>query len=177
MASQSPQVPKTQGQTPSDRVVVGPRETCIPKGLFLLVRKSGKYGAIRLLTIKPGNEPQTGAATYESYFQDDGTGSFLSANAIRKSGDLSTKPLSGIGRFSFGGGKRKLRVGGWVFAYHFPGCVDMYPCGEVEGDYGFEFAPTSAMELAEIDVFDKRLRWFRYDLNRREYISISDLAK
>src|SRR5690348_15889152 len=70
------------------RFVVGPRSISLPQEFFLLVRKDGKYGAFRLLAIEPGKEPRYGTATYESYLQGDGTGSFLSANVIKKSGEL-----------------------------------------------------------------------------------------
>jgi hypothetical protein len=149
----------------------------MPKGAFLLIRKGKELGAIRFTSIEPGETKLMGKAAYESFFQGDGSGSFLSGNVIKKSGELSTKPLTGIGRFSFGGGKRKLQVGTWAFAYHFPGCVNIFPFGKEEGDYGYEFAPTSAREIAEIDVLDKRLQWFRFDRNRSITLSLSDLAK
>jgi hypothetical protein len=44
-------------------------------------------------------------------------------------------------------------------------------------DYGFEFAATSARQIDEIDAFDKRLRWFRYDENTSTRLSLSDLPK
>jgi hypothetical protein len=46
-----------------------------------------------------------------------------------------------------------------------------------EKDEGFEFAPTSAQTVAEIDANDKRLRWFRYDPDTRIEVPVSDLPK
>jgi hypothetical protein len=158
-------------------VVVGPRAVGMPKGVFLLVRKGKEFGAIKFTSIEPGEEKLMGKASYESFFQNDGSGSFLNAHAIKQSGELSTKPLTGIGRFSFGGGKRKLQVGNWAFPYHFPAWVSMWPYGKDERDHGYEFAPTSAREIAEVDVFDKRLQWFRYDSNTSTTLLVSDLAK
>jgi len=160
-----------------DRFVVGPRAVSIPKGTFLLVRKGKELGAIKFLEFRPGKEPLMGCASYESYFQGDGTGSLQAANVIKESGEVSTKPLTGLGRLAFGGGKRKLKVGKWAFAYHFPNWLHMYPFGDEERDHGFEFAPTSARELAEINVLDSRLRWFRYDSNSSTTLMLSEIAR
>lgn len=159
------------------RFVVGPRAVGVPKGAFLLVRKGKAFGAIKFTSIEPGEIKLMGKAAYESFFQGDGSGSFLSANVVKRSGELSTKPLTGIGRFSFGGGKRKLQIGDWAFAYHFPAWVSMWPFGKDERDHGYEFAPTSAREITEVDVFDKRLQWFKYDSNTSTTLLLSDLAK
>lgn len=178
VASQPPQdeLPKSEALYDS-QFVVGPSAIRLPRGVFLLIRKGKEYGAIRLLTVKPGKDPQHGTATYESYFQGDTTGSFLAVNTAKRSGELSTKPLTGIGRLSFGGGKHKLRVGKWQFDCYFLQLMDMYPSSEEEGDHGFEFAPTSARDLSQIDVFDKQLQWFRFDANTSITLPVSGLAK
>ena len=161
----------------NDRFIVGPRAVGMPTGVFLLVRKGAEVGAIRFSRIEPGEGSLIGKATYESFFKSDGSGSFISSNVLRRSGEVTTKTLTGIGRFSFGGGKRKLQIGNWSFAYRYPAWVSMYPLGETERDYGFEFAPTSAREIGEIDASDKRLKWFRYDSNSSTTLLISELAK
>ena len=176
-AAQSGQTKGGRTDIPLDHVIVGHRAVGMPQGVFLLVRKGKELGAIKFSNIEAGEVPLMGKATYESFFQGDGSGSFQSSTVVRQSGEVSTKPLTGIGRMSFGGGKRKIRVGKWSFAYHFPAWVSMYPYGEVERDYGFEFAPTSAREVAEIDASDKRLKWFRYDSNTSTTLQLTDLAK
>ena len=157
--------------------IVGPRAVRLPVGRFLLVRKGHALGAIRFTNGQHGESNSYGTASYESYFQGDGSGSFLASNVVKQSGEISLKPLTGIGRLSFGGGKRRLRVGTWSFACHAPGWMNMWPFGEDERDQGFEFAPTAAQELAEIQVLDKRLQWFRYDSNSSRTLHLSDLAK
>jgi hypothetical protein len=46
-----------------------------------------------------------------------------------------------------------------------------------EKDEGYEFAPTSAQNVAEIDASDKRLRWFRFNPDARIVVPVSDLPK
>jgi len=175
--AQSAQAKAGRTDTHLDHVIVGPRAVGMPQGVFLLIRNGKEVGAIKFSGIEAGDVPLIGKATYESFFQGDGSGSFQSSTVVHRSGEVSTKQLIGIGRMSFGGGKRKVRVGKWSFAYHFPAWVSMYPYGEVERDYGFEFAPTSAREIAEIDPSDKQLKWFRYDSNTSTTIQLKDLAK
>jgi hypothetical protein len=45
------------------------------------------------------------------------------------------------------------------------------------GDHGFEFAPTSACSLSDIDAADKRLRWFRWDRTTQMTLPLADLPK
>jgi hypothetical protein len=174
---QTPDAVPKRLDVPGDRVEVGQSEVCIPKGVFLLVRKGREYGAVRFTDFEPGETANTGGATYESYYQSDGSGSFLTAKAHKQSGRLFEKPPSGIGRFAFRRGHWKLPVGKWSFDYHFPGCVSMYPHNAAERDYGFEFAPTAIGAIADIDVRDQRIKWFRYELNRTLTLSLADLAK
>ena len=156
---------------------IGPREICMPKGYFILIRKGNSYGAIKFTEITPGENIGEGSAVYESFYQGDGTGSFLTIGVERNGGDLIVKPMGGIGRLSYKRGKFKLSVGIWAFEYHSPGCVHLYPYGNQEGDYGFEFAPTVFQDVEKIDVFDKRLKWFRFDLDRSFSLPMDDLQK
>jgi hypothetical protein len=44
-------------------------------------------------------------------------------------------------------------------------------------DHSYEFAPTSACDVSEIDATDKRLRWFRFDPNASVILPLADLPK
>jgi len=55
--------------------------------------------------------------------------------------------------------------------------VNMWPYRGSQKDYGYEFAPTSARSVGEIDASDSRLRWFRFDPNARVTIPVSELPK
>lgn len=37
-----------------------------------------------------------------------------------------------------------------------------------QGDYGIELAPTKWTDISQVDVFDPRLIWYRYDENRKD---------
>ena len=119
----------------------------------------------------------TGKASYESYFQGDGSGSFHSSNVRRQTGSNELRPLKGIGRISFQTGNDRVRVGDWSFRSSSPGTVSMWPYRGSQKDYGYEFAPTSARDVGEIDSFDKRLHWYRFDPNSRVAVPVADLPK
>jgi hypothetical protein len=157
--------------------VVGPSTILMPQGVFLLIRKGREIGAIRFTSIEQDGTIGLGKTTYDSYFQGDGSGSLRSPNVHKKTGETNLKPMAGVGRLSFQVGQDKLQVGNWSFATAHPGRVNMWPYRGSQKDYGYEFAPTSAREVGEIDVSDKRLRWFRFDPRARVTFQVSDLPK
>ncbi len=161
----------------AEQFVVGSGEVVLPKGVFLLVRKSGEIGALRFSAIQQGKEVGTGSATYESYLLADGSNSFRSSNIQRRTGNNELKPLKGIGRISFQPGRDRVRIGHWSFRSTSPGTVSMWPYRGSQRDYGYEFAPTSARDVREIDPTDERLRWFRYDRNSRVAMPVANLPK
>jgi|SRR5580704_16202804 hypothetical protein len=86
---QSAQVNAGPERTTTNQFVVGASEVLVPKGVFLLIRKGQQTGAIRFTSIEQGGTVGTGKASYESYFQADGSGSFRSSN-VRKLGRVHT---------------------------------------------------------------------------------------
>jgi hypothetical protein len=154
----------------------------VPIGAFLLVRKGNEIGAIRLTSIDPTGTEWLGKSVYESYFQGDGSGSFLAGNVVRKTGDLNLQPSKGPGRgiYIYKPGPYRARIGKWSFGFYGPGRMAMtdhsFWTGDLS-DHGFEFAPTCACDLSEIDVHDKQLRWFRFDRNANVTLALADLAK
>jgi hypothetical protein len=174
---QSTQVNAGSVRTPTDQFVVGASEVLVPKGFFLLIRKGQQIGAIRFTSIEKGDTVGTGKARYESYFQSDGSGSFRSSNVRKQTGENNLKPLKGIGRLAFQTGQDKIRVGDWSFLSSSPGTISMWPYRGSQKDYGYEFAPTSAQSVEEIDTSDKRLQWFRFDPDSRITLQVADLPK
>ena len=155
---------------------IGPRYVHMPEGYFVLVRKGKSMGAIRLIRITQ-SAPNLGRATYESYFQGDGSGSFRNSSVIRRSGELDIKPLKGISHsMMHQPGQDKLWVGKWWFGCLSPSLINMSSHFS-DNDEDYEFAPTSARDVTEIDVSDKTLRWFRYDANAHVTVSVPDLPK
>ncbi len=154
---------------------MGPRYAYIPEGYFLLIRKGTALGAIRLVSIHQdtlGN----GSSTYESYFQSDGSGSFLTATVVRRAGKIDIRPLVGLHPFNWQPGQDRLRVGDWWFGCPTPSLVNMSGHFAVK-DQGYEFAPTSAKDIHEVDALDKRLKWFRYDENTEVIMPVASLPK
>jgi hypothetical protein len=148
----------------------------MPVGAFLLVRKNGKIGAIRITSIDPAATDVYGKFTYESYFLGDGTSSSTSSSAIRQTDELNLKYPTSLGRIVFSSGKSKAKIGKWPFVFIEPGLLDMTGVARWSGgDHGYEFAPTSAHDVSEIDATDKRLRWFRYDPNASVILPLADL--
>jgi hypothetical protein len=164
-------------KTQTNQFVVGASEVLVPKGVFLLICKGQQIGAIRFTSIEQGDTVGTGKASYESYFQADGSGSFRSSNVRKRTGENNLKPLKGIGRLAFQTGQDKIRVGDWSFLSSSPGTISMWPYRGSQKDYGYEFAPTSAQSVGEIDISDKHLQWFRFDPNSRITLEVADLPK
>jgi hypothetical protein len=84
--------------------------------------------------------------------------------------------MRGIHEFAWQPGQNKLWVGKWWFGCYSPSLVNMSSHFS-EKDEGYEFAPTSAQNVAEIDASDKRLRWFRFNPDARIVVPVSDLPK
>jgi len=169
---------RCSADSPADKLdtqfVVSGGSVKMPVGAFLLVRKNGAIGAIRLTNVDPGLE---GRSTYESYFQGNGSGSFMNGDIVHQTGDLNLKPVKGIGRLAFQTGQDRARIGKWSFRFDTPSLMAMWPYRGDQHDYGYEFAPTSACDISEVDVHDKRLRWFRFDPNAAVTLSLADLPK
>jgi hypothetical protein len=155
--------------------VMGPNYVLMPEKFFVLVRMGKQIGAIRFTKIERDGD-NNGKSNYESYFQGDESGSLVKANVIKRSGEIEIKPMRGIHAFAWQPGQNKLWVGKWWFGCLGPSLVNMSEHFS-EDDKGYEFAPTSAHSISEIDTTDTRLRWFRFNTNARVRVPVSGLAK
>jgi hypothetical protein len=45
--------------------------------------------------------------------------------------------------------------------------VCFFPPDKGKGEFGFELAPTPWTEMSQVNVFDLRLKWYKYDENRK----------
>ena len=144
---QSTQVDAGPEKASTRQFVVGPSTILMPQRVFLLIRKGWEIGAIRFTSIEQGGTVGAGKATYDSYFQSDGSGSFSSPKVRKRTGETNLKPLTGVGRLSFQSGQDKLQVGDWSFATAYPGRVNMWPYRGSQKDYGYEFAPRPREKL------------------------------
>jgi hypothetical protein len=177
LSSQSAEPSMGPPNSLAGQFIVGPSSVVMPEGVFLLIRKGSEIGAVHFTSIEQGSVLGVGKATYESYFQADGSSSFKTSNLITQRGEIDLKPLKGVGRVSVQAGQNEVQVGKWSFGCGYPGRLNMWPYRGEQRDYGYEFAPTSAHIVGEIDASDKRLKWFRFDADKRVNISVSDLPK
>ena len=160
--------------------VFGPSYMVVPEKMFVLVRKGSQMGAVHFTRVesdayKTGNCYE-GNSDYESFFQGDGSGSLIKENVVKRFGSINIKPVKGFHPFALQPGADKLWVGNWEFGCMGNNVVNM-SVGFSEKDHGYEFAPTAAQTLAEIDATDKRLQWFKFDAKNRVVVPIASLPK
>jgi hypothetical protein len=160
--------------------VFGPRYMVVPEKMFLLVRKGTLLGAFHFTNMESdlyrNGRCYEGRSSYESFFQGDGSGSLIKKNVVKRSGSINIEPIKGIHPFAWQPGADKLRVGNWKFGCMGNNVVNM-SLGFSEKDDGFEFAPTSAATLTEIDVTDKHLQWFKFDAENRFIVPLTNLRR
>jgi hypothetical protein len=152
----------------------------MPVGAFLLVRNGSQLGAIRLTSLTPGAKQAEGRSNYESFFLPDKATSFTANGVSHQTGDIYIGETVGVHAvFVHTKGHNKAKLGTWEFWFSFPDTLDMSPPSAWKGahDGGFEFAPTSACQVSEIDATDKRLRWFRWDRTTQVALPLVDLPK
>jgi hypothetical protein len=153
----------------------------MPIGAFLLVRKNGRIGAIRLTRIDDGATEWLGKSAWESFYQPDGSGLLMAKDVVHRTGELNVQPLKGPGRdiYMYEPGTIHAFVGKWKFLFGSPSMMTMSDASfwTGVGDHGFEFAPTSACNLSEVNTQDKRLKWFRFDRAASLALPLSDLPK
>jgi len=146
-------------------VRVGPHYIEMPLGKIFLIRKSQFYGAVKLTKFWMGRTKRHQYATYECWYQDDGTGDFSNKNVKFKAGKASST-LYGIGRFSFNFGNEEIRCGSFRLWWLGNGMVYFFKRGQEFLDYGIELAPTKWTDIREVDVFYPHLKWYKYNKDR-----------
>src|SRR5579862_2024220 len=152
----------------------------MPVGAFLLVRHGSQLGAIRLTSLTPGPNRAEGRSNYESLFLPDTSTSFTGSGVDHQTGDVYIGETVGVHAvFVYTKGHSQVLIGKWKFYLVWPDLMAMSGVSFWRGlhDEGFEFAPTSACQVSEIDATDKRLRWFRWDKTTQVKLPLADLPK
>jgi len=152
---------------PND-VVIAPNAVRIPLEKILLVRKGSGYCAVKLTKLWTGKSEEDRFAEYESYYQGDNTGNFSNKNVKFRKGKLSFPKPRGIGRLAFSFGNRDIRCGPIKLAWYGEKWVYFFSTDQNQGDYGIELAPTKWTDISQVNVFDPRLKWYRYDPKRQD---------
>jgi hypothetical protein len=152
-----------------NEVHIAPDGVMMPLGRILLVRKDADYCAIKFTKFWTGKNDDDRYATYEAYYQDDKTGDFTNKNAKFCKNELHS-PIPSFSLFghpvSFGA-KKEVQCGRIRLWWTGLGSVYFFKRYQQSGDYGVEFAPTKWEDILQVNVFDKRLKWYRYDGNRK----------
>lgn len=148
-----------------DTVRIGGHYVEMPPGRILLLRKGGLYGAIKLTRFWSGKTTSQEYASYECWYRDDGSGS-LSTGKEKHEVKEASSVLRGAGRLSFNFGNEEIECGVFRLWWWGKGAVYFFGKGQDFGDYGIEMSPTKWTEIKEVDAFDKRLRWYKYEKSR-----------
>lgn len=164
------------GSPGPDEVHISEIGIIMPLGKILLVRKGSEYCAIKFTKVWSENTSEVGSifvasgsdeyAIYESSYQGDKSGDFSKSNVQFKKDKLSFPKPRGIGRLAFSFGNKEIKCGSIKLEWFGKGSVYFYREGQKQGDYGIELAPTKWTDITQVNVFDQRLKWYRYDEKR-----------
>lgn len=149
-----------------DEVMIRQHLISVPLGRILLVRNNSSYCSIKFTRIGITN------AEYISYYQPDKTGNFSKENVEIKNGKLISKEPVGIGRFAFSFGQKldiecgplKLMWSGRRSVYFHSSSQDK------RREVGVELAPTPWTDISQVNVFDRRIKWYWYDEKRETQV-------
>ncbi len=151
---------------PTD-VHIGPNGVVVPLGRILLVHRESEFCAVKFTKFWTGETEEGRYATYESYDQADNTGNILNKNVKFKKDKLSFPKPRGIGRLAFSFGNKDIQCGPIKLWWGGGGSVHFFSTSQAQGDYGIELAPTKWTDISQVNVFDPRLKWYRYDEKRQ----------
>ncbi len=159
--------PKGEQVINVDKVIIAPNAIIVPLNRILLIRKKSVYCGVKFTDFWAGKTEEDWFAKYESYYQDDKTGDFTNKNVQFIKGELASPKPRGIGRFAFSLGKKEIQCGPIKLYWSGKGSVYFYRLNQDEGDYGIELAPTIWTDISQVNVFDPRIKWYRYDEKRQ----------
>ena len=157
-----------------DEINIAPNGISMPLGKILFVRKDADYCAVKFTKFWTGKTEDDRFAEYESYYQDDKTGDFTKDNVkFRK--DVLSSPKAKWSLFGHPvvlfGVNKEIKCGPIRLWWTGKGSVYFFKRYQAEGDYGIELAPTIWSDISEVNVFDPRIQWYRYD-EKRERVNI-----
>jgi hypothetical protein len=156
--------------SPGPNIIIRPHAIIMPLGKILLIRRDSDYGSIKFTKFWTGKTEDDLYATYESYYPGDKTGDFTNKNAKFSKEELhSPKPSFSLFGHPFAfGAKKEIRCGPIKLWWTGRGTVYFFERYQREGDYGIEFAPTKWTDISQVNLSDPRLKWYRYDANRKD---------
>jgi hypothetical protein len=150
----------------NETVKITPVGIKVPLNRIIILRANSKYCAIKFTKFWTGQTNRDFFAKYETFYQGDKTGEFSKENLTVSEKELSFPNPRGIGRFAFSFGKKDIVCGPIELLWFGEGNIHFFSSRQEEGDYGVEMAPTKWTDISQVNVFDKRLTWYRYDPKR-----------
>lgn len=164
----------TDPKVPSE-IHIAPHVVLMPLERIILVRKDSDYCAIKFNRFWGGQKTdQDWYAEYESYYQDDKTGDFTK-DKVKFRKDVLSSPKAKWSLFGHPvvlfGVNKEIKCGPIRLWWTGKGSVYFFKRYQPEGDYGIELAPTPWSNISEVNVFDPRIKWYRYD-EKREKVNI-----
>ena len=168
------------GDILSNQVDIGPNGISMPLKKILLVRKGKNYCAVKFTEFSTGENKEDRYASYESYCCDDKTGAFALGNVKTRKEELYFPKArwSIFGHPIAFGTKDEIHCGFVKLWWSGKGSVYFFEKNQPQGDYGIELAPTKWTDISQVNVFDQRLKWYKYDEGRkRENIPVNYLWK
>jgi hypothetical protein len=130
--------------------------------MILLARWSQKYCAIKFTDFPSGDSREGQDATYQSFYQPDGTGDFRTKSVILNEAKLSQTRLHGIGRLAFSLGTTDIQCGPLKLMWSAKDWVYFLRPNQGDWKTGAELAPTGWTAVSQVNVFDPRLKWYGY---------------
>ena len=152
----------------NNEVFIGHSCIEVPLNRILLIRKDSNYFAVKFIRVWTDKDEKEKYAAYEVYFQGDGSGDFSKKNITKTEEKASQLPLKGPFRpFIYQPGNSYIKCGPFKLVWEFKKRVCFSPPDKGKGEFGFELAPTPWTEISQVNVLDLRVRWYKYDENRK----------
>jgi len=166
-----------------NEVMIGGNAFAMPMGRIVLVRKNSQYCAIKFKEVWEGETDHDNFTKYESYYQGDGSGDFSKDNVQFNKALLAERrqvPLIPIfpRLWSYPAGPENDQIKCGPIKLAWSGWCTVYFNDRVwkSGDHGIELAPTKWTDISQVNVFDRRLKWYRYDEKQKNtFIPIDEL--
>jgi len=159
---------------------VGPIQVHVPYETFILARKGNDYCAFRFLSYWEKKNGKERYATYESFYQGDGSADFSKANVKYRKGEVSDfGPGMFLGLFHTWGGELHLTCGPmkllWIGGTKAAGIV--FPRSDRNVLDGItELAPTPWTDISQVNATDPKIWWYQRDEKRWHlYIPLNEL--
>jgi hypothetical protein len=147
-------------------VYIGSNGVIMPLGRILLARKGSQYCAVKLTETWTGETKADIFTNYESYYLGDSTEDFSSKNAQFTKGQLAERNSIMFGKmvlYHTGPENKEIKCGP-IKLFCLRGAVYFYHVGSPKKK-GFiidELAPTKWTDISQVNVFDPRVKWYRY---------------